>query len=638
MSESIKHECGIALIRLRKPFQHYLDKYNTPMYGLNKLYLMMEKQVNRGQDGAGVANIKINVKPGSRYISRYRSVEPQAVADIFGKINKKFRKAQKLAKDTKRETGIDAVHDAAWWQDNVAFTGEVLLGHLRYGTHGQNEIENCHPMLRQNNWRSRNLVMAGNFNMTNVDDLFDKLVSLGQHPKEKVDTVTVMEKIGHFLDEENQRQFGKFKDQYENPELSDVLAANIDLKRVLERSCKDFDGGYAMVGMTGYGASFVARDPAGIRPAYYYMDEEVVVVASEKQAIKTSFNCAYDQIQEITPGHALIIAMDGSVEEVPFIDRIEQKSCSFERIYFSRGSDPDIYRERKKLGRLLIPQILDEVKQDLKHTVFSYIPNTAESAFLGMIDGLEDHLAKERKQAIMEGILFEDQLEELLTFRPRVEKLISKDVKVRTFIASDAMRDDMVSHVYDTTYEVIEKNVDSVVLIDDSIVRGTTLEKSILSLLDKLSPKKIVIVSSAPQIRYPDCYGIDMSKMKEFVAFRAALALLKERNLEHILDEVNLKCMLALENGTASQENFVKAIYAPFTDQEISDKIAEIVKPKNLQAELSIVYQTVENLNIACPNHLGDWYFTGNFPTPGGNQVVNKSFVNFMKGIEVRAY
>ncbi|MHA8107638.1 amidophosphoribosyltransferase [Aquirufa sp. 5-AUSEE-100C1] len=638
MSESIKHECGIALIRLRKPFQHYMDKYNTPMYGLNKLYLMMEKQVNRGQDGAGVANIKINVKPGSRYISRYRSVEPQAVADIFGKINKKFRKAQKLAKETKRETGIDAVHDADWWQENVAFTGEVLLGHLRYGTHGQNEIENCHPMLRQNNWRSRNLVMAGNFNMTNVDDLFNKLISLGQHPKEKVDTVTVMEKIGHFLDEENQRQFGKFKDKYENPELSDIIAENIDLKRVLERSCKDFDGGYAMVGMTGYGASFVARDPAGIRPAYYYMDEEVVVVASEKQAIKTSFNCAYDQIQEITPGHALIIAVDGTVQEVPFIERIEQKSCSFERIYFSRGSDPDIYRERKKLGRLLIPQILNEVENDLKHTVFSYIPNTAESAFLGMIDGLEDHLAKERKKAIMEGILFEDQLEELLTFRPRVEKLISKDVKVRTFIASDAMRDDMVSHVYDTTYEVIEKNVDSVVLIDDSIVRGTTLEKSILSLLDKLSPKKIVIVSSAPQIRYPDCYGIDMSKMKEFVAFRAALALLKERNLEHILDEVNLKCLMALENGTASKENFVKAIYQPFTDQEISDKIAEIVRPKHLNAELSIVYQTVENLNIACPNHLGDWYFTGNFPTPGGNQVVNKSFVNFMKGIEVRAY
>ena len=638
MSDSIKHECGIALIRLRKPFQHYLDKYKTPTYGLSKLYLMMEKQVNRGQDGAGVANIKINVKPGHRYISRYRSVEPQAVADIFGKINKKFAKAQKLAKSVKRETGIDAVHDADWWQENVAFTGEVLLGHLRYGTHGQNEIENCHPMLRQNNWRSRNLVMAGNFNMTNVDDLFDKLVSLGQHPKEKVDTVTVMEKIGHFLDEENQRQFGKYKDQYENPELSDIIAQEIDLKRVLERSCKDFDGGYAMVGMTGYGASFVARDPAGIRPAFYYVDDEVAVVASEKQAIKTSFNCAYDQIKEITPGHALIIDIEGNVNEVPFIDRLEQKSCSFERIYFSRGSDPDIYHERKKLGQLLIPQILEEVHHDLKNTVFSYIPNTAETAFLGMIDGLEDHLAKERKNAIMEGILFEQELEELLTFRPRVEKLISKDVKVRTFITSDAQRDDMVAHVYDTTYEVINKEVDSVVIIDDSIVRGTTLEKSILKLLDKLSPKKIVIVSSAPQIRYPDCYGIDMSKMKEFVAFRAALALLKERGLENILDEVNLRCLNALENGTAAEENFVKAIYAPFTDEEISNKIAEIVRPKGLKAELSIVYQTVANLNVACPDHLGDWYFTGNFPTPGGNQVVNKSFVNFMKGIEVRAY
>jgi amidophosphoribosyltransferase len=621
-----------------KPFQHYLDKYKTPTYGLSKLYLMMEKQVNRGQDGAGVANIKINVKPGHRYISRYRSVEPQAVADIFGKINKKFSKAQKLAKQVFKETGIDAAHDAEWWQENVAFTGEVLLGHLRYGTHGQNEIENCHPMLRQNNWRSRNLVMAGNFNMTNVDDLFDKLVSLGQHPKEKVDTVTVMEKIGHFLDEENQRQFGKYKDQYENPELSDIIAQEIDLKRVLERSCKDFDGGYAMVGMTGYGASFVARDPAGIRPAFYYVDEEVAVVASEKQAIKTSFNCAYDQIKEITPGHALIIDIEGNVKEVPFIDRLEQKSCSFERIYFSRGSDPDIYHERKKLGQLLIPQILEEVHHDLKNTVFSYIPNTAETAFLGMIDGLEDHLAKERKKAIMDGILFEEELEELLTFRPRVEKLISKDVKVRTFITSDDQRDDMVAHVYDTTYEVINKEVDSVVIIDDSIVRGTTLEKSILKLLDKLSPKKIVIVSSAPQIRYPDCYGIDMSKMKEFVAFRAALALLQERGLENILDEVNLRCLHALENGTAQQENFVKAIYAPFTDEEISDKIAEIVRPKGLKAELSIVYQTVANLNVACPDHLGDWYFTGNFPTPGGNQVVNKAFVNFMKGIEVRAY
>ncbi len=638
MSDSIKHECGIALIRLRKPYQYYLDKYKTPTYGLGKLYLMMEKQVNRGQDGAGVANIKINVNPGSRYISRYRSVEPQAVADIFGKINKKFRKALKNAKEIKRETGIDHSQDADWWQENVAFTGEVLLGHLRYGTHGQNEIENCHPMLRQNNWRSRNLVMAGNFNMTNVDELFDKLVSLGQHPKEKVDTVTVMEKIGHFLDEENQKHFVQNKDLYNNVEMSEVLAEKIDLVNVLERSCKDFDGGYAMVGMTGYGAAFVARDPAGIRPAYYYQDEEVVVVASEKQAIKTSFNCDYDQIKEITPGHALFIDRKANVKEEPFIDRLEQKSCSFERIYFSRGSDPDIYHERKELGRLVIPQILSEVNNDLKNTVFSYIPNTAETAFLGMIDGLEDHLAKQRKKAIMEGVLFEEDLEEMLTFRPRVEKLIAKDVKVRTFITSDAQRDDMVAHVYDTTYEVINKNVDSVVLIDDSIVRGTTLEKSILSLLDKLSPKKIVIVSSAPQIRYPDCYGIDMSKMKEFVAFRAALALLKERGLEHILDEVNLRCLNAIENGTADLENFVKAIYAPFTDEEISHKIAEIVRPRNLKAELSIVYQTVDNLHKACPNHLGDWYFTGDFPTPGGNKVVNKSFVNFMKGIEVRAY
>lgn len=638
MSDSIKHECGIALIRLRKPFQYYLDKYNNPMYGLKKLYLMMEKQVNRGQDGAGVANIKINVKPGHRYISRYRSVEPQAVADIFGKIDKKFKKANKLAKEIRRDTGIDASKDAIWWQDNVAFTGEVLLGHLRYGTHGQNEIENCHPMLRQNNWRSRNLVMAGNFNMTNLDDLFDKLVSLGQHPKEKVDTVTVLEKIGHFLDEENQRQFLKYRDKFENPELSDIIAEKIDLMRVLERSCKDFDGGYAMVGMTGFGAAFVARDPAGIRPAFYYVDDEVVVVASEKQAIKTSFDCEYSQIKEVTPGHALVIGINGSVKEEAFIDRLEQKSCSFERIYFSRGSDPDIYHERKKLGRLLIPQILNEVNHDLKNTVFSYIPNTAETAFLGMIDGLEDHLAKERKKAIMDGILFEEELEELLTFRPRVEKLISKNVKVRTFIASDDQRDDIVSHVYDTTYEVINKGVDSVVLIDDSIVRGTTLEKSILGLLDKLSPKKIIIISSAPQIRYPDCYGIDMSKMKDFVAFRAALELLKEQGLENILDEVNLKCLVALENGTASSENFVKAIYKPFTNEEISNKIAEIVRPKHLKAEVSVIYQTVENLNIACPNHLGDWYFTGNYPTDGGNQVVNKAFVNFMKGVEVRAY
>jgi amidophosphoribosyltransferase len=630
MSDAIKHECGIALIRLRKDYQYYINKYNTPLYGLNKLYLMMEKQVNRGQDGAGVANIKIDVPAGHRYISRYRSIEQNAVPDIFRKIHKKFQKAFKGNKDK--------LKDAHWIQENIAFSGEVLLGHLRYGTHGQNEIENCHPMLRQSNWRSRNLVMAGNFNMTNVDELFDKLVSLGQHPKEKVDTVTVMEKIGHFLDEENQRQFEYFRSEYQNPELSDIIEENIDLQRVLQRSCRDFDGGYAMAGLTGYGASFVARDPAGIRPAFYYADDEVVVVASEKQAIKTSFNCNYDEIKEIKPGHALIVDKKGNYSEKQFIEPIERNSCSFERIYFSRASDPDIYAERKQLGRLAIPQVLQEVDYDLKNTVFSYIPNTAETAFLGMIEGLEDYLAKERKKAILEGILFEKDLDDLLTFRPRVEKLISKDVKLRTFITNDADRNDMVAHVYDTTFEVIKKGIDNVVLIDDSIVRGTTLERSIVSLLDKLGPKKIVIVSSAPQIRYPDCYGIDMSRMKEFVAFRAAYQLLIERNMDEVLEDTLGRCLAAIEMGTATQENYVKAIYEPFTVEEISEKIAEIVKPKNLKAELAIVYQTVENLNKACPNDTGDWYFTGNYPTPGGNKVVNTAFVNFMKGVEIRAY
>jgi amidophosphoribosyltransferase len=630
MSDAIKHECGIALIRLRKDYQYYINKYNTPLYGLNKLYLMMEKQVNRGQDGAGVANIKIDVPAGHRYISRYRSIEQNAVPDIFRKIHKKFQKAFKGHKDK--------LKDAHWIQENIAFSGEVLLGHLRYGTHGQNEIENCHPMLRQSNWRSRNLVMAGNFNMTNVDELFDKLVSLGQHPKEKVDTVTVMEKIGHFLDEENQRQFEYFRSEYQNPELSDIIEENIDLQRVLQRSCRDFDGGYAMAGLTGYGASFVARDPAGIRPAFYYADDEVVVVASEKQAIKTSFNCNYDEIKEIKPGHALIVDKKGNYSEKQFIEPIERKSCSFERIYFSRASDPDIYSERKQLGRLAIPQVLQEVDYDLKNTVFSYIPNTAETAFLGMIEGLEDYLAKERKKAILEGILFEKDLDDLLTFRPRVEKLISKDVKLRTFITNDADRNDMVAHVYDTTFEVIKKGIDNVVLIDDSIVRGTTLERSIVSLLDKLGPKKIVIVSSAPQIRYPDCYGIDMSRMKEFVAFRAAYQLLIERNMDEVLEDTLGRCLAAIEMGTATQENYVKAIYEPFTVEEISEKIADIVKPKNLKAELAIVYQTVENLNKACPNDTGDWYFTGNYPTPGGNKVVNTAFVNFMKGVEIRAY
>ena len=630
MSDAIKHECGIALLRLRKPYQYYIDKYKTPLYPVNKLYLLMEKQVNRGQDGAGVANIKIDVSPGNRYISRYRSVDQQPVAKIFQKINKKFKKASK--------EGKEHFKDAKWLQDNVAFTGEVWMGHLRYGTHGANEIENCHPMLRQNSWRSRNLVVAGNFNMTNVDQLFTKLVSLGQHPKEMVDTVTVMEKIGHFLDEENQRVFDRFKGIYENPDLSDIIEDNMDLQRVLHRSCRDFDGGYAMAGMTGYGASFVARDPAGIRPAYYYADDEVVVVASEKPAIKTAFNVEYSQIKEIQPGHALIIDKYGEYGEYEFIKPIEKRSCSFERIYFSRATDPDIYNERKQLGRLLVPQILNEINYDLENTVFSYIPNTAETAFFGMVEGLEDHLAKQRKKAIMDGILFEEELDRVLTFRPRIEKLVSKDVKLRTFITDEAQRDDMVSNVYDTTFEVIKKGKDNVVVMDDSIVRGTTLEKSILRMLDRLGPKKIIIVSSAPQIRFPDCYGIDMSKVKEFVAFRAVLALLRERNMEYLMDEVYAECVAAIESGNAEAKNYVNALFAPFTDEEISQKIADIVRPKDLKAELAVVYQTVDNLHKACPNHSGDWYFTGNYPTPGGNRVVNKAFVNFMEGKLVRAY
>ena len=630
MSDAIKHECGIALIRLRKPYQHYIDKYETPLYAVHKLEVMMQKQVNRGQDGAGVANIKIEVPAGKRYISRYRSVEPQPVADIFQKIHKKFRKG---LKDQKNK-----VNDARWLQENLAFTGELWLGHLRYGTYGGNEIENCQPMLRQSNWRSRNLVMAGNFNMTNVDELFGKLVSLGQHPKEKVDTVTVMEKIGHFLDEENQRVFDRFKGIWENPTLSDIIEENIDLQRVLERSCRDFDGGYAMCGLTGHGAAFVMRDPAGIRPAYYYADDEVVVVASEKQAIKAAFDVEYDQIQEVTPGSALIINKEGEYNEMAILPQLPKRSCSFERIYFSRGTDPDIYNERKKLGKLLIPQILKEIDYDLENTIFSYIPNTAETSFFGMIEGLEEYLAQKRKRAIMEGILFEEELDRVLSFRPRIEKLVTKDVKSRTFITADNLRDDMVSSVYDTTFEVVRKGIDTVVVIDDSIVRGTTLEKSILKMLDGLGPKKIVIVSSAPQIRFPDCYGIDMSRMKDFVAFRAMMELLEERGLGFMREEIYAQCASNLASGNAYKTNYAKALYDLFTDDEISRKVAEIVRPEGMKAGLSVIFQTVDNLHKACPKHSGDWYFTGNYPTPGGNKVVNKAFVNFHEGKLVRAY
>ncbi|WP_339705595.1 amidophosphoribosyltransferase [Algoriphagus aquimarinus] len=627
MSDAIKHECGIAMIRLRKPAQYYIDKYGTAAFASNRLYVLMQKQINRGQDGAGVANVKIDTKPGTRYISRYRSVEPSAVNYIFDKINRKYKKAKKIGPE-------DALTNGEWLKDNIAFTGEVWLGHLRYGTHGENSIETCHPFLKQNNWRSRNLVMAGNFNMTNVEELFDKLVELGQHPKEKTDTVTVMEKIGHFLDEENQRIFDKYKHQFSNEQITQVIEDELDLARILRRSCRDFDGGYAMAGIVGNGSSFVVRDPSGIRPAFYYADDEVIVVASEKPAIKSAFNIDFNSIKEIQPGHALVINKDGSYAESEIMPAREKKSCSFERIYFSRGTDPNIYQERKNLGKALIPQILKAIDFDLKNTVFSYIPNTAETAFYGMIEGLEDYLAARRREVFVDGKPHMGDLDELLSFRPRVEKLVSKDVKLRTFIASDDERDSIVANVYDTTYEVIKSGIDTLVVIDDSIVRGTTLEKSILTTLDKLNPKRIIIVSSAPQIRFPDCYGIDMSKMKDFVAFRAALALLKERKIENTLDSVYEECV----EHPHSIENFVKGVYSAFTDDEISEKISEIVTNDEIKAEVKIIYQTVDNLHKCCPDHLGDWYFTGDYPTTGGMRVVNKSFVNFMEGKTVRAY
>ena len=588
----------------------------------------MQKQLNRGQDGVGIANIKIDMKPGYRYISRYRTIDSQPIESLFQKIGRKYQKALK--------EGEEKYLDGAWLKHNVAFSGEVWMGHLRYGTHGKNNIENCHPFLRQNNWRSRNLVVAGNFNMTNVDELFEKLIELGQHPKEKVDTVTAMEKIGHFLDEENELIFRKHKKTHSKADLTQLIEDKIDLQRVLNRSCKDFDGGYAITGMVGYGAAFVARDPVGIRPAYYYADDEVIVVASEKPAIKTAFECNYEDIKEVSPGHALIIDKQGNYEHKQFLEPQKKKACSFERIYFSRGTDPDIYRERKELGRLMVPQVLKSINFDLKNTVFSYIPNTAEISFLGMMSGVEDYLISKRKEIIIDHKPTGDSLEDLLTFKPRIEKLVLKDAKLRTFIADASHRDELVAHVYDTTFEVIQKDRDSLVIIDDSIVRGTTLEKSILTLLDNLNPKKIVIISSAPQIRFPDCYGIDMSKMKDFVAFRAVLALLIDEGKEYLLEDVLEKCLA--DKDKVNEVNYVKELYAPFSYDQLSQKIGEIVKPKKMKAALEVVFQTVEGLHKACPDHLGDWYFTGDYPTKGGNSVVNTAFINFMKGIEVRAY
>jgi amidophosphoribosyltransferase len=633
MSDQIKHECGIAFIRLLKPLSFYQEKYGTSLYGLNKLYLLMEKQHNRGQDGAGIATIKLDVKPGNRYISRHRSMEKNAVQDIFSYVMRKFAVIEKEQPEL--------LKDAEWLKEHVSFTGEVLLGHLRYGTHGNNSIEACHPFLRQNNWMTRNLMIAGNFNMTNVDELLQQLYDLGQHPKERADTVTVLEKIGHFLDDENQFLFNKFKREgYDNNEITQLIGNHLNVNRILQKSAKTWDGGYTIAGIFGHGDAFVLRDPAGIRPAYYYHDDEIFVAASERPALQTAFNIKIGQVKEIEPGHALIIKKDGTISDEIFREPVEKKACSFERIYFSRGSDADIYKERKKLGNLLCPKILEHVNHDLENTVFSYIPNTAEVSFYGLVEGLHAYTKQTQRDALINSRdnLTDEELDRILKITPRVEKLAIKDAKMRTFITQDAERSDMVSHVYDTTYGLIRRGIDTLVAMDDSIVRGTTLKQSILRIFDRLGPVKIVIVSSAPQIRYPDCYGIDMSKMGEFVAFDAAIALLRERKMDNVITAVYNKCKEQEDAPKEEVINHVKEIYAPFTPEEISDKIAQIITPKEVSAKVEVIYQTLEGLHEACPDHLGDWYFSGDYPTPGGNKVVNRAFMNWMEGKNARAY
>lgn len=633
MSDAIQHECGIALLRLKKDLSFYLEKYGTAFYGLNKMQLLMEKQHNRGQDGAGIANIKLDMQPGERYISRARSIDTNPIQDLFGQIGSRFNQ---LASEAPEK-----LKDVAYLKKHAGFTGELFLGHLRYGTFGRNSIESCHPFLRQNNWMTRNLVLAGNFNLTNVDELFDSLLAIGQHPKEKSDTVTVLEKIGHFLDVENDRLYAKFKSEgFSKPDISSKISEHLDLVSVLQKSANKWDGGYAMAGLIGHGDAFVLRDPAGIRPAFYYEDEEVVVVASERPVIQTVFNLKEHQVKELEPGSALLIPKQGQVSEKEILPQLTIKKCSFERIYFSRGSDADIYKERKNLGRNIVPQVMDAIQGDIEHTVFSFIPNTAEVSFYGMMKGVEDYHNLEKANAILAlgPNPSSESITQIIEGRARIEKIAIKDAKLRTFITQDDSRDDLVTHVYDITYGCIVPHRDNIVVIDDSIVRGTTLKKSILRMLNRLEPKRIVIVSSAPQIRFPDCYGIDMAKMGDFIAFEAAISLLKERNMDHIIEEVYQACLNQLSVPKEEVKNEVKRIYEPFTDQEISDRIAMLLRPAEVKSEVTIVFQAVDNLHKACPGHTGDWYFTGNYPTPGGNKVVNKSFINWKENRNERAY
>lgn len=632
MSDALKHECGIALVRLLKPLEYYKEKYGTAFYGVNKMYLMMEKQHNRGQDGAGFASIKLDVAPGERYISRIRSNQAQPIQDIFGQINERinneFEKAPSLKDDVAAQKKL------------IPYIGELFLGHVRYGTFGANSIEAVHPFLRTNNWMHRNLIIAGNFNMTNTNELFENLIRLGMHPKEKADTITVMEKIGHFLDDAVRKLYKESKKKgMSKIEASPYIAQKLNLSKILKKSAKDWDGGYAMAGLLGHGDAFVLRDPAGIRPAYYYKDHEIIVVASERPVIQTVFNVAFEDVKEIDPGNALIIKKDGSFHIKEILQPLERKSCSFERIYFSRGSDAEIYQERKELGRLIMPKVLEAINYDTENSVFSFIPNTAETSFYGMLDAAQNELNKQKNEAILKeaDTLTPERLAQIQAHKIRTEKIAIKDVKLRTFITDDSSRDDLVAHVYDVTYGIV-KSTDHLVIIDDSIVRGTTLKKSILRMLDRLHPKQIIVVSSAPQIRYPDCYGIDMARLEDLVAFNAALALHKERGTTAIIEEIYHKCVKQLSLKDAEVINHVKELYHPFTDEQISNKIAEIITDEAVKTNIKIIFQSVADLHKACPKHLGDWYFTGNYPTVGGNRVVNRAYVNFFEGNPERAY
>lgn len=630
MSEQIKHECGIAMIRLRQPLSYYQQKYGTALFGINKMKLLMQKMRNRGQDGAGLATIKLHAEPGQKYISRRRSNASNYLDDLFEAVMRRFN-----------ELPPEQLADGEWLNKNLPYTGELLLGHLRYGTHGDNSIETCHPFLRQNNWKSRNLILAGNFNLTNVDELFQELVDLGQFPKELSDTVTVMEKIGHFLDDEVQRLFDWYKrDGSSNREINSLIFENLDVQRVLRRASKKFDGGYVMGGLIGHGDAFMMRDPNGIRPAFYYEDEEIVVAASERPAIQTALNVHISKVKEIPRGHTLIIKRDGSAAVVPFIEQAERAACSFERIYFSRGNDRDIYLERKELGRRLAKPVLELVKHNFKKTVFSFIPNTAETAFFGLMDGLRNELNVIKTEQILD--LGKDatpgKIQKILAVKPRMEKIVVKDAKVRTFIADTTSRGNMVSHIYDVTYGIVENEKDTLVLLDDSIVRGTTMRDSIIQIVSRLRPKKIIIVSSAPQIRYPDCYGIDMSKMGEFVAFKALVALLKENKKEYLLHDAYQRCKAQEHLPKEQIKNEVQALYEEFSYETISNKIAQIITPPNIKPKVEVIYQTIEALRAACPEHNGDWYFSGNYPTPGGNRVANRAFMYYMEGKDKRAY